>query len=378
MFAPSARAQPAAATPRDTATKAAPASQPATPPFSFSGVIFANYQYGGVSTNRSQNRFDVERVYLNFRARPGERDSIRVTADVFQQRDTTRDAYYRGWTLRAKYAFLQHEFLRGGSNDFRINAKLGLLQTVIIDKEETIWPRGLAQVAVELAGFFSSSDAGLASTLTFPRNWGELYATIVNGTGYTSRELDRFKDYAARLTLAPLAQTSGLWRNLQISPWYSSGLRASDFATRRGTVLAVSEGRQRDRYGVLLSLRDPRWTFGVHAARRVDVVETADTTVDVAPTTVTRTGSVFSAYTIVRPFSIGSRSATSPLWLVLRADAFKPNLDATGYQRLWIGGVSYDLNSRTSVTLDLQSGYPQEGLTGANTRVVFLHIIANF
>ena len=341
-------------------------------------MLYANYQYGGSKANRSTNRFDLERAYLNFRARPGDRDSIRVTADVFQQRDTTRDSYYRGWAYRVKYAFFQHDFLRGGDDAFRMNARLGLLQTVVIEKEETLWPRGLSQVGVELSTFFASSDAGLASTVTLPRGFGELYATIVNGNGYTSRELDRFKDYAARLTLAPFARSSGFLKALQISPWFSIGQRASDFATRKGTVLAVSDGLQRDRYGVLIGARDPRVTFGVQLARKIDVVETADTTVDVAPTSTTRRGNLWSAHTVLRPFNFGSSTSASPFWLVLRADQFTPDNGASGNQRFYVAGVSWDVDPRASVTLDLQSGYPQQGLAGPNTKVVFLHIIANF
>src|SRR6185503_9286715 len=107
------------------ATSQAPATQAAALPFAFSGVLYTNYQYGGVKGNRAQNRFDLDRAYLNFRARGGERDSIRVTLDVFQQRDTTRDRFYRGWAFRAKYAFLQHELLRGPATAVRMNAKIG-------------------------------------------------------------------------------------------------------------------------------------------------------------------------------------------------------------------------------------------------------------
>ena len=81
---------------------AQPAPAPALP-FEFSGILYANYQYGGAKGNRGVNRFDVERAYLTFRATPGEHFAIRVTADLYQQRDTTRDQYYRGWALRAKY-----------------------------------------------------------------------------------------------------------------------------------------------------------------------------------------------------------------------------------------------------------------------------------
>ena len=365
-------------TPAPKASSQASNAQAPALPFAFSGVLYTNYQYGGLKGNRAQNRFDLDRAYLNFRARAGERDSIRVTLDVFQQRDTTRDGYYRGWAFRAKYAFLQHDLLRGPASAVRINAKLGLVQTVVIDKEEQYWPRGLSQVAIEQAGYFSSSDAGVASTLSLPNGYGELYGTIVNGSGYGSREVDRFKDFAVRLSLAPFARTSSaLAKSIQISPWFSKGDRASDFAVRHGTVLAVTEGRQRDRYGVLFTARDPRLTIGLHYVRRVDVVEQADTTHDTTPHATTRTGSVTSAYVVVRPFAYG-KSANSPFWVVLRADQIKPNVDANGYQRLWIAGASWDFSSRTSMTLDLQSGYPRDGLVAPDSKVVFLHIIANF
>jgi hypothetical protein len=361
----------------DSSSKAQAPTQTPTLPFAFSGVIYTNFQYGGVKGNRAQNRFDLDRAYLNFRARAGERDSIRVTLDVYQQRDTTRDAYYRGWAFRAKYAFAQHEFLRGGDDDFRITAKLGMLQTVVVDKEEQFWPRGLAQVAVEQAGYFSSADLGVASTFTLPKRLGEVYATVVNGTNYSSRELDRFKEYAARLTLTPLAKTTGYWKGLQISPWFSKGDRASDFATRRGTVLPVSTGRQRDRHGLLLTVRDARLTLGAHLASRVDVVERADTTRDAAPSTTTRTGRLASVYAIVRPLAF-SGTPTSPLSVVVRLDQVKPDADAAGTQRFLLTGVTWDFSSRTSITLDAQSAYPKNGLAAPDTRTVFLHLIANF
>ena len=229
----------------DTAKAAAVA--PSALPFAFSGVIYTNYQYGGVKGNRAQNRFDLDRAYLNFRASAGEHDSIRVTVDVFQQRDTVTSAYYRGWTARLKYAYVQYDYLRGKGEALKANVRLGMLHTVIVDKEESIWPRGLAQVAVEQSGFFSSSDLGAATSITLPGQAGEIYATITNGSGYSSREVDRFKDFAARLTLTPLAKTGGYFKGLQVSPWYLNGNRGSDFARPHGTVHAVSEGQQRDR-----------------------------------------------------------------------------------------------------------------------------------
>jgi len=46
----------------DSGTKAPLQTPPSALPFAFSGVIYANFQYGGVKGNRSQNRFDLDRA----------------------------------------------------------------------------------------------------------------------------------------------------------------------------------------------------------------------------------------------------------------------------------------------------------------------------
>ena len=368
------------AAPRDTASPrpsaAARQASPA-PTLDFSGVIFANYQYGGQKGNRTVNRFELERAYLNFRVNPADRFAVRVTADVFQQRDTTRDAYYRGWTFRAKYAYAQYEYLRA-ANGVAANARLGLVNTVIIDTEEQVWPRGIAPVAVDRLGFISSADAGVSTAATLPNRNGEVYASIVNGSGYQSREVDRFKDYAARVTLTPLARRESFLRTLSISPWFSQGSRASDFARPRGTVLAVSDARNKSRAGLLVTVRDQRLTAGAHAAWQFEEDETADTTSAITPTVSDRTGRVFSTYAIVRPLLFGSSRATSPFSVIARFDDYRPNADVAAGSRFTVAGVTYEINRRLSLTLDHQAQYPWGGTTGVDTKVWFAHVIANF
>ncbi|HSU96762.1 MAG TPA: hypothetical protein VLI40_05995, partial [Gemmatimonadaceae bacterium] len=84
-----------------------------TIPIDFSGVVFGNYQYqAAAGANKDQNKFDVERAYLTFKMPAGDRASIRVTGDLYQQTASGSDAYYKGWVLRAKYAYLQYDFLK--------------------------------------------------------------------------------------------------------------------------------------------------------------------------------------------------------------------------------------------------------------------------
>jgi hypothetical protein len=347
-------------------------------PFEFSGVLYANYQYGGVKGNRSTNRFELERAYLTFRATPGEHFAVRITADVYQQRDTTRDQYYRGWSFRAKYAYGQYDFIRGTSDALKANVRLGMLQTVVIEHEEQHWQRGLSQVALEQQGFFSSSDLGGALNVVFPNKRGELYATIVNGPGYASREVDRFKDFQVRLTLTPLANSDGFWKGLSISPWYVNGNRASDFARRQGTVGPVTNAQRRDRAGLFIGVRDPRIVLGAQLAQRWDVFESADTTLDPAPTAVERTGQLVSLHATVRPLAFLTGAAALPIAVVLRADHFKPNADRDPYTRNYIAGLQWEFNRRTSLTFDYQNAAPREGGVGADTKVYFLHLIAGF
>jgi hypothetical protein len=337
--------------------------------------LYLNYQYGGPTNSRSENRFDLDRAYLNFRAASGSRDSIRVTLDVYQQRDASRDQYYRGWTMRVKYGFLQHDFVRGSGDATKVWARLGLIQTVMIEKEEQFWNRGLSQVAVEQAGYFNSADAGAGLGITLPGKAGEIYATIMNGAGYGSRETDRFKDFQARLTLTPWANGSTFLKGLQVSPWLSIGGRSSDYASRRGTVQPVADARRKDRYGFLATYRDARLVAGVDLARRIDIAESADTTQDVVPSARTVTGNLISVFAFWRPLGPGS---SSPWSVLARIDDIKPDDAASGTQRRYIVGTTWDLSNRTSMTLDVQSLSPRNGLSGTASRTVFLHFISNF
>jgi hypothetical protein len=363
--------------PADTQPTPPPAPAPSLP-FEFSGILFANYQYGGAKGNRAVNRFEAERAYLTFRATPGEHFAIRITTDLYQQRDTTRDQYYRGWAVRAKYAYGQYDFIRGIGDELKANVRLGILQTVVVEQEEQFWQRGLSQVAIEQNGFFASADVGAAATFTFPKKYGELYATITNGPGYTSRETDRFKDYAARLTFTPLANTYGFFKGLTISPWYSNGDRASDFARRRGTVRAVPTALRKDRGGVFVGLRDPRLVLGAQLAQRWDVFESADTTRDVTPTSVDRTGRVLSFHTTVRPLTYINSAPNWPVALVFRYDRITPDTDRDPFVRNTIAGIQWEFNRRTSVTFDYQNASPKDGSTATDNKVYFLHLIAGF
>ena len=356
----------------------AASGQPAAGQINFSGVLYTNFQYRTDPAARHFNKFDVERAYLTFRMPAGERASVRVTADVFQQTASPNDAYYRGWAVRLKYGYLQYDYLRRG--DAGALARIGMLHTVVIDHEEQFWPRWIAQTVLDRTGVFSSADLGAATQITLPGKIGEVYATITNGAGYTARETDRFKDYAVRLSITPLAGSGvTLLRTLALSPWVSRGATASRFAAGGpGQLGPVGDGLRKDRWGVFAGVRDPRFTAGVHFASRIEEGENGDNTISSPRVVTDSTGRVLSAYALLKPGAFADTAGTLPLGLVLRWDRVDVNRSVGSRYHFLVAGVTWDLNRRVSLALDYQEQLPDRGSSIAPLKTYFAHFVAAF
>ena len=390
------------------------AQQPATttvvtPSFDFSGVIFGSFNVRTDSASRASlggkdpNQFQVDRAYLNFRMPAGQNGAIRVTTDIFQNTNTAQNAYYQGWVIRLKYAWLQYSGLTNqmGSGSSLLG-RIGLLTTVAIDHEEQFWLRYLQQTALEKNGFFSSADMGLAGLMTLPNHYGEVYAVITNGPGYTAVERDRFKDYQLRVSITPLGgQTiNPIIRSWVISPWGYLGQVGSAFQAGGAGQIgpgqngAITDGLTRSRYGIFTAVRDPRLTAGLEYAVRKDQSETGSNTVPAPRLLHDSTGTLGDGFVIVRPMNWVQARPTSPWAVIARFDHFTPNANPTSpnyagttpAQNFWILGTSWDLTARMTFALDYQQlmgvNYPTP--TGTNIRspaeqqTIFLHFQALF
>jgi len=372
----------AAQQPADT-TRPTPPPPPATGtvsvPVDFSGVLLANFQYrSDKGPSKAQNKFDLERAYLTFKMPAGDRASIRITADVFQQTTGPNDAFYKGWVIRAKYAYLQYDYLKSAGWNGAVRG--GLIHNVVIDHVESFWPRWISQTAIERSGFFSSADAGVGTVVTLPNKFGELYATIVNGPGYASRETDRFKDYAARVSLTPLSGSSNkVIKTLALSGWTYVGAVGSQFAAGgAGQIGPVGSSLPRTRAGVFLGVRDPRFSAGAEWDTRKDARETGANTLVSPRVEVDSTGRLISGFAAIKPFQLVNDRSTLPLGLVARWDRFKPNTATPGYVNTVIGGLTWDLNKKSALSLDYQEQTPRNGAIAAVTKTYFLHLVANF
>lgn len=371
-------ATPVVALAQDTTQKAPPPPPPkvVTPSLDFSGVVFGNYSIETDSAARaanggnSVNKFDIERAYLTFKMPAGDRAMVRVTTDIKQGQGSS--GAYNGWFVRLKYAYLEYNLVKKTANGASAFARLGMMTTPVIDHIEGFWPRYLSKTAVERAGFFSSSDLGVGAGVTFPNKLGEVYATLVNGNGYENPETNRFKDFAVRVSLTPLGQSSGLLKTLTISPWAYLGRNASKFATDSAN--PVTDGLERNRYGVFAGLKDPRLTLGAEWAQRVDESESGATPLD--RTVASTTGRLLSGFAVIRPLlwgSAGEAKSAPSLGAVVRYDDFEPNTDVSGATGTLIAGVFWEPTKKTAISLDYQDQKPKNGLSGAEQKLWYVH-----
>lgn len=367
-----------------------------TPSLDFSGVIFMNYRNASDSAakapngGQSPNKFDIERVYLTFRMPAGDDGSVRITTDVFNG-DQSATSYYKGWTVRLKYAHFQYAFLHNIADmkGFDASVRVGMMQKSVVDHHEQFWYRWLSVSTFERNSYFSSSDVGVTGILTLPKKMGEVYAEFSNGPGYSSAEADPYKDASVRFSFTPFGASEGMLKTFTIAPWVYVGKTASKFiAAVAGQVGAVTEGLKRNRRGVFVGLRDRHLTFGLDLATRTETSELGLNTAVSPRTTYDNTGTVTAGFIAMRPLELfgDDPKKRSPLNLFLRVDNVKPfsNATAAGAQttsavnQFMIAGLSWDLNARATFSLDMQNQSRKGGSTTPEQKVLFLHGVVNF
>lgn len=367
----------------------------ASPParsVTLSGMLLANYQHhvedgvddfqqGQVRAGLEESRFMLERAYLTAQVVMSERARVRLTLE-------TRDGG-EGQELRMKYAYV--EYRPQVLHATRPFIRAGLLQNIMIAHEEVFWPRLVSSAPLARAGYYPAADLGVAVGATLPRKLGEVYAEVVDGRGYQGigRPDDRFRDVAVRLTLTPLAGSprSGALRTLTVSPWLYLGDTASVFgpgsewAGAAGYLGPVREGRQRDRYGLLVGVDDRRVSAGLSLARRRSETDTGENTAGSPAGVAVRHATLASAFAVVRPFTFGDPEGGAPLGVVLRYDRVDSDRSAPGYTSYLVGGLTYDLSPGVSLSLDYQETMPRAGQAPTRStqrQVYFVHLRADF
>ena len=344
-----------------------------TPAVDFSGVIYGNYQFFTDSARKAAaggvhpNKFDIERVYLNFRMPVGENAGIRVTTDILQNANGN---YYNGWTVRLKYAMIEYLLAKdamGPGSNLRI--RVGMMPNSFIDYEEGFWPRWIGTTITDRLGYFASSDAGLGALVSLPNRLGELYGQVVNGSGYSGVENNSFKDFTLRAAFTPFGSQKGLISSFAITPWLYLGALQSKFATGgAGQIGPVTDALPRNRYGVFVGLKDPRLTAGFDFNQRKDASELGANTVASPRAEFDSTGRALGFFAVVRPGAWMTTPSHSNWGLTGRFDHVTPNTSPTDAAyagntpayNYTVLGAFWDATARTSFSIDWQNQSPSD------------------
>jgi hypothetical protein len=180
----------------------ASAQVPQTPTVTVGGLGYFQYAYSfqedsaqktvGSGDFGHQNNFDVTRAYINVIARLPFGVGARITPDII----TTRNNTVTGLILRMKYAYVSWTPKSGASP---VTFKFGEIQTPWLDWEEALWDyRMQGQMAMERAGYLSSSDLGISidGNIHYDKfNWT---AGFYDGENYSGIPGDSRKDLMAR------------------------------------------------------------------------------------------------------------------------------------------------------------------------------------
>jgi hypothetical protein len=67
-----------------------------------------------------------------------------------------------------------------------------------------------------------------------------------------------------------------------------------------------------------------------------------------------------------------------PLGVVARFDQVTPNTSASPKVNTFIGGLTWDLNARTAISLDYQATTPANGAPVAAAKTYYMHWAASF
>lgn len=299
-------------------------SPPPTPSVTVGGVVYAQYLYQLKDTANHVNNFDITRSYINVIGKFPTGLLTRVTADIYRNTDGSL-AY------RLKYAYAGYT-PEGSALTF----KLGQIHTPWLDWEEALWDyRMQGQMALERAGYISSSDFGLGVDGNWAKDKVNMQVGIYNGENYNKAPGDKRKDAMGRVSVRVLDTDDGS---------RVGGLRLTGYSQ----LGKPTGGGLRDRFAGMASYRSKQLTLAGEYARTKDRLDTsADPAVP--PTGITVDGQVLSFFGV---FKVPQSKAA----IIGRVDLTDPNTDVDGNrQTRYIAGVSYQLTPALRLLADVDN-----------------------
>ncbi len=320
------------------------------PTVTVGGVAYAQFLYQLKDTANHVNNFDITRAYINVNGKFAYGIGTRVTADIYRVTDGSGAG---SLNYRLKYAYVTWNPEKSA-----LTYKIGQMHTPWLDWEEHLWDyRVQGQMAMERAGYMSSSDFGFG----VDGNWGydkvNMQVGVYNGENYNKTPGDQRKDLMGRVSVR-LAGTDEGGRD--------GGLRLTGY----GQVGKPTGGGTRTRFIGMLSYRSKALTVAAQVGGTQDSVVAT-------PATAKKPGRVVSVFSVYK-------FPKSKFSVLARWDQTDPNTTAasnTDRLNRIIGGVTYTWSSNLRLTADIDNLSYQGTPTAAQAATrsqFFLHAQINF
>ncbi|MBI5710866.1 MAG: hypothetical protein HZC42_11265 [Candidatus Eisenbacteria bacterium] len=311
------------------------------------GVVYANYAWDLSDGALDKNGFDIQRMYLIAQENLAEKVAFRMTMGIYQNTkeaiaDTTgatKYGYYKGWAVRLKHAYVTFKEVFP-----RADVSFGMVDLPWVPFEEKIFQhRFVSTVFMDTEKKLTSTDLGVTLRGALPQSYGEYHVAVMNGETYAAPEVNKFKDYHARVTIVPAPGNATL-KGLRLSAFGNFNDRNTDQRNTRAVAYASYEHAR-------FTIAGGNWWVGDEAAPHAATV---------------RSGGP-SVYGLVK--------FTPKTWAMARWDQFDPNKDKVddGWNRT-IAGVGVQLADGVKLFLDVQAKrFEKETTANRNTTVAFGH-----
>jgi hypothetical protein len=229
--------------------------------------------------------------------------------------------------MRLKFGYLDYTPF----NNFSM--KLGMIPGAWFGFVDGLWKyRGIAASVGDRLGYFSSADVGVSFHYSLPGKIGEVSAFILNGSGFTAAETNRFKDYAVRATFTPFL-SDALLKSFTVGGYVYMGSNSNS------TTVSLA----RNRFGGLAGYTYAVASFNVEYNIRKDAFTHPDTIT---------TGNSISLFGEVKAPVDEWKNILSLVW---RFDVVEPNEKAGGdMTRFSIIGLSYKPSDKLTFVFDRQ------------------------
>jgi hypothetical protein len=240
-------------------------------------------------------------------------------------------SYYDGWSVRLKNAYVDLDLFP------LTTIRAGMIGTPWIPTVEKVWGyRFVKPTLTDAEKLFSSADMGAAVIIKLPQGYGEAMLAVLNGTGYSKPEDNKYKDIVPRIILTPFPNDAIL-KGLGVSGYYYLGKTASG-----------DESLDRNRVGGMVNFGYDFVNIGVE----FDISK--DQSLDKNNAKLDTNGSGLSAFGEVK-FTKFLPAPLNNLGLLARFDSWDPNTDKENdAHSVILAGLTYAVAKNVRAVLDLQ------------------------